>query len=104
MIITDLGDIRPTLVDGGGSVLVHLNHHQSVLCSTTLEAHQIADAFRKAANYLDERARLIRDRKDRDCAVLLNDLNEEMHREWGRTLPGFTPPPSRRVPLTGEAS
>jgi len=90
VIVTD-PQARVQVVDGGGSVRVWLNDQHSVLVGTPLEAHDVADAFRKAANYLDERARLVANRLDRDAAVLLNEVNAELHREWGSTLTWAAP-------------
>lgn len=89
MIITDPAP-RLTVVDGGGSVRVWLSDTCSVLIQTTLEAHAVADEFRKCAHYLDERARLVANRKDRDAAVLTNEVFAELNRDWpGGTI---TPP------------
>jgi hypothetical protein len=89
-----LSDTSPRLdvVDHGDSVRVHLNDEHSLLISTAIQAHELADCLRRAANYLDDRARLLSERREREAARAVNVLHEQENRSWGATLT-LTPKP-----------
>lgn len=88
-IVTDLTDPRLQRVEGGGSVQILLGKH-SLLISTPEEALALRSELAKAVNYLQERQRLVATRLDRDTAVLQNEINAELHSEWGSTLGPWT--------------
>jgi hypothetical protein len=85
MIVTDTHP-RLDVVDSGDSIRLWLNNEHSVLLSTPLQAHELADALRRAAHHLEERARLVAERTVRAAASVQNLENEPEHKEWGSTL------------------
>lgn len=101
MIVSD-PEPRLTVVDGGGSVRVWLSDTCSVLVQTPLEAHAVADTFRRAAQHLDERARLVANRADRDAAVLTNASFEKQDRTWpgGTLAPAFSQSRVVHIPVS----
>lgn len=89
MRLTDLSLPRCLIVDQGDSVHVVLGDgDDGILVSTAHEAHRLADELRKAALYLEERARLVAERKDREAGRATNKAFEKTNRSWPKgTLP-----------------
>ena len=81
-------------------VVVTLDDGHTLRLATATQARQLGDLMRKAENWLDEQARDRGTRKDRDTALLMNEINAEAHREYGHTIAGWPPAPVQRIPIT----
>lgn len=97
MIVTDT---QPRLDIHPEDVSVFLNSTVRVLCSTEVQANQLADFFRAAAVQLAIQRQQRSDRADRQAAERMNRANERAHRGWGRVLQGWPAVPTASHAVT----
>lgn len=92
--------LYPSLEPIHNGAILTLDNGATVHLTSVLQVEQLLSLLRKAHNVLDGQARDKGTLLDRRAAQLLNEINEEMHREYGHTIAGWPPAPVQRIPIT----